>query len=121
MTYYKVVLSGENIFFENDSEAPEPIIGFVSMKVIKAESEELSIATAKRDLLVHWNNSFNKDRRMGLPKLNVEQVSMIKPWMKPKTRHDYYWFTNPEHKNAQLQKLTQSRFAWFKNLFKRKL
>lgn len=113
MTYYKVVLSGENIFFENSSDAPEPVIGFITCKLINTETEELAIATAKRDLLVHWNHSFNSDRKLGMPKLAVEHIAEVRGWFKPKSKNDYYWFTDAEHKQAQLEQLTQLPRQWF--------
>ncbi len=117
MTYYKVVLSGENIFFENasrmDSNAPEPVIGFITCKLIQTESEELAIAIAKRDLLVQWNQSFNLDRKLGMPKLGVEHVAEVRGWFKPKSTNDYYWFTDNDHKQLQLEKFTQPPRQWF--------
>ena len=124
MTYYKVVLSGENIFFENasrlDSDAPEPVIGFIACKLITTDSEELAIATAKRDLLVQWNQSFNLDRKLGMPKLTVEHVAEMRGWFKPKTTHDYYWFTDSDHKHTQLEKFTQPPRQWFWRSAKKK-
>ncbi len=113
MTYYKVVLSGENIFFENYSDTPEPVIGFIACKLINADSEELAIATAKRDLLVNWNHSFNSDRKLGMPKLAIEFVEPVKGWFKPKTSNDYYWFTDAAHKQEQLDKFTRIPSRWF--------
>ena len=113
MTYYKVVLSGENIFFENSGDAPELVIGFITSKLIQTESEELAIAIAKRDLLVHWNHSFNSDRKLGMPKLAVEYIGEVRGWFKPKNTNDYYWFTDAEHKQEQIEKLTQAPRHWF--------
>jgi hypothetical protein len=113
MTYYKVVLSGENIFFENSGDAPEPVIGFITSKLIQAESESLAIAIAKRDLLVHWNHSFNSDRKLGMPKLAVEYTGEVRGWFKPKSTNDYYWFTDAEHKQEHIEKLTQPPRQWF--------
>ncbi len=117
MTYYKVVLSGENIFFENasriDSDAPEPVIGFITCKLIQTDSEELAIATAKRDLLVQWNQSFNLDRKLGMPKLGVEHIAEVRGWFKPKSTNDYYWFTDNDHKKLQLEKFAQPPRHWF--------
>lgn len=111
MTYYKVVLTGEDIFFENasriDNESAEPVIGFISCKPIRAETPALALAIAKRDLLVHWNQSFNFDRKMGMPTLTLEYIGEIRGWFKPKSSQDYYWFTNEEHKQALLAQLTQ--------------
>ncbi len=111
MTYYKVVLSGENIFFENasrmDSEHAEPVIGFISCKPVYAVSAQLALAIAKRDLLVNWNQSFNSDRKMGMPALTLEYIGEVKSWFKPKSSQDYFWFTSEEHKQTLLTQLTQ--------------
>lgn len=111
MTYYKVVLSGEDIFFENasriDNDSAEPVIGFISCKPISAETPALALAIAKRDLLVHWNQSFNFDRKMGMPALTLEYMGEICSWFKPKSSQDYYWFTSEEHKQTLLAQLTQ--------------
>ncbi len=105
MTYYTVVISGENIFFEN-YDSTEPIIGFVACRLVKARSDELAVAIGKRDILVHWNRSFNADRRLGMPTLKIEHVAPFKGWIKPKTKHDYYWFGNSELKKQHVDKFT---------------
>lgn len=118
--YYKVVFAGENIFFENQSanpdvslNHPEPIIGFISCQYIRADSEDLAIAIAKRDLLVNWNQSFNADRKLGMPKLTLQHIVAVKRWFKPKTTDDYYWFTSDLHKQEQLSKLMEKSGRWF--------
>lgn len=125
MAYYKVVLSGENIFFENasrlDSDAPEPVIGFIACKLVQADSEDLAIAVAKRNLLVQWNQSFNLDRKMGIPKLKVEHLTEVRGWFKPKSTNDYYWFTNKEHQQTQLEKFIRPPRQWFWRSAKQKL
>lgn len=120
MMYYKVVLAGENIFFENDSanpdlslNHPEPVIGFISCQYIRADNEELAIAIAKRDLLVNWNQSFNADRKLGMPKLTLQHIVTVKRWFKPKTTDDYHWFTSDAHKQEQLRKLMEKSGRWF--------
>ena len=105
MMHYTVVISGSNIFFENYGN-PDPVVGFIACRLIQAQTEELAIATAKRDILVDWNQSFNADRKLGMPKLELEHIVPFKGWTKPKTRHDYYWFTDDEHKQKQLDELT---------------
>lgn len=118
--YYKVVFAGENIFFENDSASPdlslqhpEPVIGFISCQYIRAESEDLAIAIAKRDLLVNWNQSFNADRKLGMPKLTLQHIVTVKRWFTPKTTDDYYWFTNDAHKQEHVSKLMEKSNRWF--------
>src|SRR6187402_3294156 len=105
MMYYNVVISGDNIFFENYSA--EPIIGFIARRLIQANCEELAIATAKRDILVDWNQSFNADRKLGMPSLHLEHIAIFKGWRKPKTKHDYYWFADFKTRQEQLAKFTQ--------------
>ena len=83
--YFQVVISGSNIFFENYGDS-EPIVGFVAFRLEKAQTEELAIAMAKRDILVDWTHSFNADRRLGLPVLQLEQITPFKGWIKPKTQ-----------------------------------
>lgn len=112
MMYYKVTLSGDNIFFENYNRT-DPIIGFIANRLVQAQTEELAIAMAKRDILVHWNHSFNADRKLGMPSLHVEHVSIFKGWRKPKTQYDYYWFVDEETRQAQLDKFTQPPKKWF--------
>lgn len=112
MMYYNVVISGENIFFEN-YDNPEPIIGFIACRLVQAPDEELAVAMAKRDILVHWNQSFNADRKLGLPTLQLESIAAFKGWIKPKTKHDYYWFCDLEHKQDQLDKFTKPPKKWF--------
>lgn len=132
MMYYKVVFAGENIFFENQSAnpdpsphhvesiietestiGPEPIIGFISCQYIRAESEDLAVAIAKRDLLVNWNQSFNADRKLGMPKLTLQHIVTVNRWLKPKTTDDYHWFTSDAHKQAQLSKMLEKTSRWF--------
>jgi hypothetical protein len=109
--YYKVVISGADIFFENYGNTV-PVIGFITCRVIAASSEELAVATVKRDILVHWNHSFNADRKMGMPKLVIEYIAPFNGWLKPKITNDYYWFTSLEHKQQQLDKFTLPRKSW---------
>jgi len=110
--YYQVIISGTGIFFENDQRA-EPVIGFLATRIIDSSSEELAIATVKRDILVQWNQIFNTDRKLGLPRLGVERVSTIKQWIKPKISQDYYWFTSESHKLSYLNELEKPPARWF--------
>jgi hypothetical protein len=110
--YYRVVASGAGIFFEN-YDHPEPVIGFIACRIIEATHEELAIATAKRDILVNWNQSFNADRKLGMPRLFIEDVKPLNRWFKPRIKHDYYWFTSSEHKQQQLEKFTSPPSLWF--------
>jgi len=112
MMYYKVVISGSDIFFENYSSTA-PVVGFIACRLIQAQTEELAVAIAKRDILVDWNRSFNADRKLGLPVLHLEYIAPFKGWIKPKIQHDYYWFTDEEHKQAQIAELTLTAKKWF--------
>ena len=112
MIYYKIVLSGADIFFENYSN-PDPVIGFIACRLINAPTEALAIATAKRDVLVDWNHSFNADRKLGMPKLQIEHIEQVKGWFKPKASNDYYWFTDDTHKQAHIDELLTPPKKWF--------
>ena len=114
MMYYNVIISGDNIFFENFTDS-DPVIGFIARRLIQASCEELAIATAKRNILVHWNNSFNADRKLGVPSLHVEHISVFQGWIKPKTTHDYYWFADTNSRKEQLDKFTKPPKKWFWN------
>ena len=113
-TYYTVIISGSNIFFENYNDT-DPVVGFIARRVIQAESEEMATATAKRDILVNWNHSFNADRRMGLPNLHLEFVSPFNGWRIPRIKHDYYWFTDDTQKFSLLEAARKpvKRWIWF--------
>jgi hypothetical protein len=108
---YQVVISGDEIFFENYN-GDEPVIGFIACRQVAANSEDLAIAIAKRDLLVLWNQSFNADRKLGMPRLEIEHVRPIKGWFTRKIPHDFYWFTSELHKQEQLRQFIQSAPAW---------
>lgn len=110
--HYKVLISGAGIFFENYTQE-EPFIGFVACRIIHARDEELAVATAKRDILVNWNQSLNADRKLGMPRLTVELVEPVRSWFKPKIKHDYYWFTSEADKQQQLDKFTRPPSIWF--------
>ncbi len=109
--YYKVVVSGDEIFFEN-ANGVEPVVGFIACRLIQAESEELAVAQVKRDILVHWNHSFNADRKLGMPRLVIEYINQIGGWFKPRIQQDFFWFTSEDHKRQQLDELTQAPRQW---------
>lgn len=113
MMHYKIVVTGNNILVENYGST-EPIIGFVACRVIKAESEALAIATAKRNILVNWNQSFNADRKVGLPKLRVEKIDSVSPWLAKEPSTDYFFYSTDEGHREHLDKLTKPRRRWFK-------
>lgn len=110
MTHYRIVISGEGFFFDNYG-SPEPVIGFIACRIVKAESESLAIALAKRDILMHWNQSFNADRKLGLPKLHIEAVTQGKR-SGPKPKQDYLFFTSDEQRQAHLAHYCQKRPWW---------
>ena len=112
MKYYTVVISGSDIFFENYTSTA-PVVGFIACRLIQAQTEELAVAMAKRDILVDWNRSFNADRKLGLPILHLEHIAPFKGWIKPKIHHDYYWFTDEEHKQAQVAEFVVAPKKWF--------
>jgi hypothetical protein len=108
---YKIVISGNEILFDNYG-SPEPVIGFIACREVEAESEEMAIATVKRNILVQWNQSFNADRKIGLPKLIIEQITPIRKLFRRRARHDYYFFVSEETKKQHLEKFTKVKSWW---------
>jgi hypothetical protein len=112
MMHYKIILTGSDIFVENYGSA-DPITGFVACRIIKAETERLAIAMAKRNILVNWNQSFNADRKVGLPNLEVEKVTQVNGWLTREPKNDYFFYTDDQTREAHLEKLINPR-RWFK-------
>lgn len=113
MMHYKIVLTGDSIIVDHYGTEP-PAMGFVACRIVKAESEEMAVAVAKRDVLVQWNQSFNADRKAGLPQLTVDKVSTVRPWLTRKPKHDYYFYDSEEKHREHLHHFTRSRRRWFK-------
>ncbi|WP_347331897.1 hypothetical protein [Marinimicrobium locisalis] len=113
MMHYKIVLTGSGILVDHYG-SPEPVMGFVTARLVKAESEDLAVATVKRDVLVQWNQSFNADRKAGLPKLTIEQVTPVRALLARKPKHDFYFYISEEQREEHLQELTQPKRRWFK-------
>jgi hypothetical protein len=109
--HYKIVVSGNGIIFDNYG-SPEPVIGFVACRLIEAESETLAIATAKRNILVQWNQSFNADRKIGLPKLIIEHIAPVRNLFRRNAKHDYYFFVSEETKQQYLERFTRVKRWW---------
>ncbi len=118
MHLYKIIITGKGVCFDNYG-SPEPVIGFIACRLIRAESEELAVAIAKRDILVHWNQSFNADRKTGLPQLQLEKISKTRRWRVRKPKHDYYFFTSEADRTAKLEKLLQAKKRWFSAVLRR--
>lgn len=117
MIRYKIILTGSDIFVDSYGSA-DPITGFVACRIIKAETEDLAIAMAKRNILVNWNQSFNADRKVGLPILEVQQIAPVKGWFTREPKNDYFFFTDAETRQKQLDLLINPR-RWFSRKPKR--
>jgi len=113
MMHYKIVLTGSDILVDHYG-SPEPVMGFIACRILKAESEEMAVALAKRNVLIQWNQSFNADRKAGLPKLSLETVTPIKPLFIRKPRHDYYFYDCEEKRQEHLAYFTQGKKGWFR-------
>lgn len=111
MTYYKLLLSGRGILIDHYGSS-EPMMGFVACRILQAESEEMAIAQAKRDILVHWNQSFNADRKAGLPKLSLEHIDPVNRWLTRRPKHDYYFYVTEEQRQEHLARFTKPKRRW---------
>ncbi len=112
MMHYKIILTGSDILVDHYG-SPDPVMGFVACRIIKADSERLAIAMAKRDILVQWNQSFNADRKAGLPRLTVEQITTVNPLFTRKPKHDYYFYSSEEAHREHLEHFTRVKRRWF--------
>lgn len=107
---YDVILTGDNIFFENDRE--RPITGFVTCRRIEAGTEEEAQRTARHRLLIQWNQTLNADRKLGVPRLSVEHtqpVGLLRRWLQPAPSGDYYFYDSAEVRQQHLAALLKRR------------
>lgn len=112
MMHYKIVLTGNDIIVDHFGGA-EPVMGFVACRILKANSEKMAIAIAKRDILVQWNQSFNADRKAGLPKLTVDSITPVTPLLTRKPKHDYYFYDSEERRQEHLEYFTKGKKRFF--------
>src|SRR5690554_2514223 len=111
MIHYKIILTGSDIFVDSYGSA-DTITGFVACRIIKAETEDLAIAMAKRNILVNWNQSFNADRKVGLPTLEVQKITPVNGWFAREPKNDYFFFIDSETRDKHLEQLLSPR-RWF--------
>lgn len=107
---FDIILTGDNIFFENVEH--RPINGFVTCRRVEAEDEETAQRTARHRVLIHWNQTLNADRKLGVPRLTVEQVlpvGRLRRWFRPAPTLDYFFYDNPELHQQHLAALLQRR------------
>lgn len=108
--YYDVIVAGDQIFFENESE--HPITGFVTCRRVQADSAQTAERTAKHTLLINWNQTLNADRKLGVPRLTVEdtrRVGLLRRWLRPAPSGDYYFYDSPEVRQQHLAALLKRR------------
>lgn len=109
---YDIILCGEDIFFENHET--HAITGFLTCRRVAAESADEAIIQAKHQVLIHWNQSYNADRRLGVPALSVARVSEVKRWINRQPDQDYYFFDSPDNKAAHQSNLEDSSRPWYR-------
>jgi len=111
MIYYKLLLTGRGILIDHYGSS-EPLMGFVACRILPAESEAMAIAQAKRDILVHWNQSFNADRKAGLPKLSLDHIVRVNRWLTRRPKHDYYFYVTEEQRQEHLAHFIRPKRRW---------
>lgn len=111
MTYYKLLLTGRDILIDHYG-SPEPSMGFVACRILQADSEEMAIAQTKRNILVQWNQSFNADRKAGLPKLSLEHIGRVNRWWTRRPKHDYYFYVTEEQRQEHLELFLDPKRRW---------
>jgi len=113
MRRYRVVVSGTGIFVESGDQG-DSFSAFVACRFVQAETEELAIATAKRDLLMEWNRCYNRSRTAGLPRLTVELVARVHSPFKSSRKSDgYRFFALADELEEILSIIIKQSSGWF--------
>lgn len=75
MPTFVVVLEGEGI---NMPSVPEPIIGFVTTRRVKASDEMSAIEEAKRLIINEWRSDLCRDANIGdIPTLEINSIRCL--------------------------------------------
>lgn len=111
-TLYDVIVCGTDIFIENHTD--NVITGFLTCRRIAVADEDQATVHACHQVLIHWNQSYNSDRKLGVPNLHVELIQVAKRWVNRAPTEEYYFFDTPERKREHFQLLCQSTRPWYR-------
>ncbi|MDO3382107.1 hypothetical protein [Gilvimarinus algae] len=110
--YFDIVLCGTGIYFDNLGE--QPVIGFLTARRVAALNPEDALRRARHQILVHWNQSYNAERKLGVPKLECVSANEIKRWIHRHPNEDYFFFDTPERKQEHLAGIHDSARPWYR-------
>lgn len=110
---FRVIFSARGIFVENGS-AGDSFSGFVACRYVKADSEQHAVAVAKRDILMEWNDSYNRKRNAGVPHLKVELAGKLKnPFKSGEELSGYRFFNDDDQAEDHLLEISETSGRWF--------
>lgn len=109
---FDVIVCGTDIFIEN--HAGRLITGFLTCRRIRAEDEDQAAVYACHQVLIHWNQSYNSDRKLGVPSLQVELIQNARRWINRAPSEEYYFFDSAERKREHFRFLCQSTRPWYR-------
>lgn len=113
MARYRVVVSGRGIFVEAGDQG-DSFSGFVVCRFVKAASETEAIAIVRRGLLTEWNNSFNRNRTAGVPRLTVELSARVNsPFKSADSSGSYRFFADEDEVSGHLESVILASAGWF--------
>ncbi|MDO3388803.1 hypothetical protein QWI17_23350 [Gilvimarinus sp. SDUM040013] len=111
-TLFDVIVCGTDIFIENHTESV--ITGFLTCRRIDAQDAEQAAVHACHQILIHWNQSYNSDRKLGVPKLHVELIQNARRWINRAPTQEYYFYDSAERKREHFQQLCRSTRPWYR-------
>lgn len=101
MAKYVLIITGSNILL--DSVAEEVATGFVTLKTVKAASEEDAMRFGQINVLQEWKSLFNRDNKAGTPKLTVRSVKRVRnPFRRYNLPSDFVFFGNEDEQLTAL-------------------
>lgn len=101
MAKYALVIVGSNIHLDGVSE--DVATGFVTLKTVKAPSEEDAIRFGQINVLQEWKSLFNRDNKAGTPKLTIRSIKHIRnPFRRYILSSDFIFYGNEDERLSAL-------------------
>lgn len=112
MARYRVVVTGRGILVESNDQG-DYFTGFVVCRFVKAASESEAVALVRRNLLIEWNHSFNRNRSSGVPRLSVELSARVNsPFKTSASSANYSFFSAENEVQTHLDQIISASSGW---------
>ncbi|MCP8898214.1 hypothetical protein [Gilvimarinus xylanilyticus] len=109
---FDVVLCGTGIYFDNFTETP--IIGFLTARRVAAADTTQAIKLAQHQVLVHWNQSYNAEHKLGVPRLEAVTTTAIRKWLRRALDEDYFFYDSEAVKARHLAHIHHTARPWYR-------